>query len=87
MPGSCFRKKDSLTVLAFHDTASNNLTIVGINTSGHAVNYSGNLANLPSVDHFEMYHTNSTENLHKDADINVWHNLSISPYLLIQYLH
>ena len=64
-------KKDSFRVLCFHDTTSNNITIVGINTSDSPISINGDLINLPSVDHFEMYHTSSTENLHKDADVTV----------------
>ena len=64
-------KKDSLSVLAFQDSASGNLTIVGINTSSLPLTVSGNLTSLPSISHFEMYYTNAIENLHKDADVNV----------------
>ncbi|MEP6844592.1 MAG: CehA/McbA family metallohydrolase [Panacibacter sp.] len=64
-------KKDSLRVLAFIDSASHKLTITGINTSNNLINLECDLANLSSIDHFEMYHTNSTENLHRDADIKV----------------
>jgi len=74
-PGSwrvrAFEKKDSLTVAAFHDPVTKSLTIVGINTSGNAITVNGDLKNLPAVGHFEMYHTNSAENMQKDAEIKV----------------
>ncbi|HEY6977507.1 MAG TPA: CehA/McbA family metallohydrolase [Chitinophagaceae bacterium] len=64
-------KKDSLTVLCFYNTPLNSITLVGINTSSRAVSVNGSMANLPPVDHFEMYYTNSSENLHRDADVTV----------------
>ncbi len=62
-------KKDSLRVLAFHDTLSHKLTITGINKGSNAVSIDADLNNLAPIDHFEMYITNATENLHKNADI------------------
>lgn len=63
--------KDSLTVLAFQDSASGNLTIFGINKSSKAVDINASLGSLKGFGRFEMYYTNSTQNLHKDADVIV----------------
>jgi O-glycosyl hydrolase len=68
---SLSEKSGSLDVVAFGDSALKNITIVGINKSGNAITIDGDLKNLPFVERFEMYHTDSNENLHKDADIKV----------------
>ena len=62
---------DSLTVLAFYDPASQRVSIVGINKKPYPVTLNGTLANLPAISNFEMYYTNNTENVHKDADVTV----------------
>src|SRR5258706_4135418 len=62
---------DSLTVLAFHDTVSGRVSIVGINKRHSPVAIACSLANLPVIDTFEMYYTNNSENVHQGADIPV----------------
>ncbi|HNP24576.1 MAG TPA: CehA/McbA family metallohydrolase [Panacibacter sp.] len=64
-------EKDSLTVLAFQDGMTKDVSIVGINTSGKAVEMDAAFKNLPAISRFEMYYTNSTENLHKNTDVKV----------------
>lgn len=75
MPGSwqvaVSVQKDSLTTLAFHDTASNKLIITGINKSNQTISIDVDITNLSAIDHFEMYVTNAAENLHKNADVKV----------------
>ena len=62
---------DSLTVLAFYDIASKRVSIVGVNRKNNPVTLHGSLANLPAIKHFEIYRTSNTENVYKDADVNV----------------
>jgi len=73
LPGSWLidvsQTNDSLTVLAFFDTISHRVNIVGINKSKSPVTLNGTLANLPFINHLEMYYTNNAENLRKDANI------------------
>ena len=61
---------DSLTVLAFQYYLKS-VIIVGINIQNNPVTIKGSLANLPEIDRLEMYHTNSSDNLHKDDDVTV----------------
>lgn len=63
--------EDRLQVLAFSDTTAKSVSIVGINRKNYSVTLNGSLENLPVINHFELHHTSSTENLHKDADIKV----------------
>jgi len=62
---------DSLTVLAFHDAVSNRISLVGINKGHRPVTVEGSLANLPEINTFELYYTNKSENVHRDADIPI----------------
>ena len=64
-------KKTAFTVLAFQDGMTKDVSIVGINTSGKAVEMDAAFKNLPAISRFEMYYTNSTENLHKNTDAKV----------------
>jgi O-glycosyl hydrolase len=60
---------DSLTVVAFRDTVTHKVTIVGVNTRHHAVHLGGELAGLPKVPYFEMYHTSSRDDLRRDQNV------------------
>lgn len=62
---------DSLRILAFQQSFANNITIVGINKSSLPSTINLQLTNLPSISRFQMYHTNNTDNLHRDADVPV----------------
>lgn len=62
---------DSLTVVAFHDTIRHKVVLVGVNARHGAVNLSGTLASLGRVSSFAMYHTSSTDDLHRDGNIAV----------------
>ena len=62
---------DSFRILAFHDTASKKLMITGTNTSNRAISIDATLDNLLPIDHFEMYTTNATTDLHRHGDIKV----------------
>ncbi|MDR0792922.1 MAG: hypothetical protein LBE82_06405 [Chitinophagaceae bacterium] len=62
---------DSLIVLAFYNENLKRTTIVGVNKSHHPINLTGTLSNLSAIDGFEMYVTNNTENLHRNADVKV----------------
>ena len=64
----------SLMVLSFYDSASNRITIVGINNKNHPVTLNGSLKNLPAISSFEMYYTDSVQNLHKNDDVAVYDN-------------
>ena len=61
---------DSLNILAFQYYLKS-VIIVGINTQNNPVTIKGSLVNLPEIDRFEMYHTSSSDNLHKDNDVTV----------------
>lgn len=67
--------KDSIVILAFKDMATGRLTVTGINTSSRATDVRGNMINLGPVDRFEMYHTNSNDDLKRDPDITVSENV------------
>ena len=53
----------SLTVLAFYQAATGQLTLTGVNTAGSARTLSGTLSSLPVVSSLELYYTDSTTNL------------------------
>ncbi len=63
--------RDSLMVLAFHNEATKGVSIVGINKSHNPVNLNGTLTNLPAINNLEMYYTNNSENVRRDADVIV----------------
>ena len=62
---------DSLIAVAFHNEASQKVSIVGINKRHTSINIIGTLANLPAIKNFEMYYTNNTKNIYKNADVMV----------------
>jgi len=68
---SVSERGDSLAVLAFHDTESNRVSIVGINKRHRPFTMDGSLANLPAINRLEMYYTSNTENVHRSADVAV----------------
>jgi hypothetical protein len=53
----------SLTVLAFYQAATGQLTLTGVNTAGSATVLSGTLSSLPVVNSLELYYTDSRTNL------------------------
>ncbi len=65
---------DSLPVLVFYDPVLQRISIVGINLRNIDVTLNGTLANLPGINRFEMYYTNSTENLYHDEAVTVKKN-------------
>jgi O-glycosyl hydrolase len=58
-------------LLAFKHTGLGQVTIVGINTSGSAVNLSGSLASLPMVPHLDLYYTSASANLSNGGSMAV----------------
>lgn len=61
----------NIVMLAFYDSLTRRVTVAGINLANTRVNIRGVLANLPAVKVFQVYHTDSVKNLHKDIDISV----------------
>ena len=53
----------SLTVLAFYQAATGQLTLTGVNTNSSATILSGTLSSLPVVSSLELYYTDSNTNL------------------------
>ncbi|HMI64579.1 MAG TPA: CehA/McbA family metallohydrolase [Cyclobacteriaceae bacterium] len=62
---------DSLSVLAFYDTVSNRISIVGINKRHRPVIVEGTLTHLPGINNFETYYTNEIDNVRRGADVQV----------------
>src|SRR5690606_4257374 len=62
---------DSIPMLAFYDSSSQNITIVGINTKNRNVSLRGSLKNLPGNDRFYMYYTDSARNMQASESIAV----------------
>ena len=65
---------DSLPVVAFYDTVSKRVSIVGINRKKQSCYIEWIVEKSPAINRLEMYRTNNTENVHKDADVNVTGN-------------
>ncbi len=59
---------DSIRVSAFFDPVSQQLNISGINMRKAAFKLTAVFANLPEIDHFEMYYTNETANFQRGID-------------------
>ena len=64
---------DSLPVVAFYDTVSKRVSIVGINRKNSPVTLNGSLKDL-AIKRLEAYRTSNTENVHKAADVRVMGN-------------
>ena len=60
---------DSLTTVAFYDSVSQKITVVGVNRHKTSVNLHASLSGLPNTGRFEKYYTNDTHNVFKDDDI------------------
>ncbi len=60
-----------LTLLAFYQSASGQLTLTGVNTNSRAAALSGTLTSLPSVGSLELYYTDSTSNLRDSGAVPV----------------
>jgi O-glycosyl hydrolase len=60
-----------LTLLAFYQFATGQLTLTGVNTAGSAVALSGTLTALPTVRSLELYYTDSANNLRDSGAVPV----------------
>ena len=60
-----------LTLLAFYQSATGQLTLTGVNTNSSAVTLSGTLTSLPTVGSLELYYTDSTSNLRDSGAVPV----------------
>jgi glucosylceramidase len=60
-----------LTLLAFYQTASGQLTLTGVNTTGNATALSGTLTSLPAVPSLELIYTDSSTNLCDSGSVPV----------------
>jgi O-glycosyl hydrolase len=69
-PGSrridCSAIDDSVKAVSFLDSTTGQTTLAGVNNKSSQVLLQVALANLPAYHHFELYYTDSTENLHKN---------------------
>jgi O-glycosyl hydrolase len=74
-PGdSLFAPGDSLGVLAFYDSATHTVSMVGVNRRNSPVMLKGGLAHLPSIRRLRMLRTSSTEDMHEDGSVTVTGN-------------
>ncbi|MEP6735033.1 MAG: CehA/McbA family metallohydrolase [Chryseolinea sp.] len=62
---------DSLTTVAFYDSTTRQLTIVGVNLTGHPLNFNVGLSGLPSLSKMELFITDDSRNVSKQSDIQV----------------
>lgn len=62
---------DSIPMLAFYDSLSQHVTIIGINTRNSTVMLNGAIQNLPNIDHFYLYYTDSSRNLQESGHTTV----------------
>jgi len=61
----------TLTLLAFYQAATGQLTLPGVNTAGSSTVLSGTLSSLPVVSSLELYYTDSTTNLCDKGAVSV----------------
>jgi O-glycosyl hydrolase len=61
----------NITLIAFNDTITGRITIIGINRQESSFNLKGGFANLPEVKNLEMFYTDSIKNLFKDKEVSV----------------
>jgi hypothetical protein len=64
----------SLTVLAFYQAATGQLTLTGVNTNRSATVLSGTLSSLPVMSSLELYYTDSSTNLCDNGAVSVNNN-------------
>lgn len=57
---------DSLRPVAFYDSATGKMTLVGMNMKNYAVQLDGSMSNLPVSGSMEMYYTDSIVNMQKN---------------------
>jgi len=60
-----------LTLLAFYQPATGQLTLTGVNTASSATVLSGTLSSLPVVNSLELYYTDSSTNLCDNGAVSV----------------
>jgi O-glycosyl hydrolase len=60
-----------LTLLAFYQSATGQLTLTGVNTNSSTAALSGTLSSLPTVGSLELYYTDSTSNLRDSGAVPV----------------
>jgi O-glycosyl hydrolase len=62
---------DSINASTFYDSTESRLTVVGINKSKRQTNLYFDVADIRSLQTFELYYTNATDNVRKSADISI----------------
>ncbi len=62
---------DSLSLLAFYDTAAQKVNIVGINKRHRSVTLEGTFSHLPAMTQFALFYTNEKDNLRALTNITV----------------
>jgi hypothetical protein len=62
---------DSLAVVAFYDSVSKRVSIVGINKMRIPVTLNGSFQNLPIISRLKMFHAKDSTNLFKDPTIQM----------------
>ncbi|MEX2231979.1 MAG: CehA/McbA family metallohydrolase [Cyclobacteriaceae bacterium] len=60
---------DSLSTVAFYDSSSQKISVVGVNQRNSPVNLHVSMTGLPATGRFEKYYTNTTHNVFKGDDI------------------
>jgi O-glycosyl hydrolase len=75
LPGSwridCSTIEDSVKAVTFLDPVTGQITMAGVNNKTSSISLRAALSNLPAYDHFELFYTDSTQNLHKNPAVSV----------------
>ena len=61
----------NVTVIAFNDSITGRISLTGINRGNSPVKISGSLANLPLINSFELFYTDSIKDLYKSKDVSI----------------
>jgi O-glycosyl hydrolase len=67
--------RDSLTTVAFFDSLSQAITVVGVNQTNTALTLNISMKGLPAVGTFQKFYTNTIRNVYRDEDIRISGNV------------
>ncbi|MEI6048722.1 MAG: hypothetical protein WCS03_07460 [Bacteroidota bacterium] len=67
-------QKSGINIVAFNDSVHHKVVVSGINTTDKTLTVKGELINLPKIQRFEFFYTDSLHNVYKNNEISYGEN-------------